>query len=179
MPTVVLLPTFLFYNRARLCRQESDDSGVGDGSSGVSTRSRGRWGGSGVAAMRAEHEAEVTALKEEKQDMLLKYHATSSKLNEHERRCIDMGDEMERMQSQVVQLQVCPLLVIDGGNVVYASLSTSYLKMASKTRRDGGGLFLSGEHHIVSSLVLSCRNFSSGRYTYGRVPYGGAQLYVP
>ena len=60
----------------------------------MSTRSggggaRGRWGSSGVAAMRAEHESEMVVLKEEKQDMLLKYHATSSRLNEQERRCAE------------------------------------------------------------------------------------------
>ena len=73
----------------------------------MTTRSGSRWGSSGVAAMRAEHEAEMTALKEEKQDMLLKYHATSSKLNDQERRCSELQDKLEEARDQVVTLQVC------------------------------------------------------------------------
>ena len=74
----------------------------------MSTRSGrgGKWGSSGIAAMRAEHESEMVALKEEKQDMLLKYHATSSRLNEEERRCAELEDGMEEMRSQMVKLQV-------------------------------------------------------------------------
>lgn len=81
------------------------------GGGGMSTRSGGgRWGGggggSGVAAMRAEHEAEMTALKEEKQDLLLKYHTTSSELNKQERRCAELGEEVEEIRAQLVSLQV-------------------------------------------------------------------------
>lgn len=72
----------------------------------MNTRSGGRWGSSGVAAMRAEHEAEMTALKEEKQDMLLKYHATSSKLNDQEHRYAELQGELEEASAQVVRLQV-------------------------------------------------------------------------
>lgn len=72
----------------------------------MSTRSGGRWGSSGVAAMRAEHEAEMTALKEEKQDLLLKYHATSAKLNEEQLRCAELNGEVEEARAQFVSLQV-------------------------------------------------------------------------
>lgn len=56
--------------------------------------------------MRAEHEAEMTAVKEEKQDMLLKYHATSSKLNDQERRCAELMGKVDETRAQVVSLQV-------------------------------------------------------------------------
>ncbi|CAN0101905.1 unnamed protein product [Scytosiphon promiscuus] len=87
----------------RELRQRVQESG---GGGGMSTRSGGRWGNSGVAAMRAEHEAEMTALKEEKQDMLLKYHDTSSKLNELERQCNELNAEVEDARAQVVTLQL-------------------------------------------------------------------------
>eukprot|EP00903_Cladosiphon_okamuranus_P013669 g12730.t1 len=87
----------------RELRQRAQDGG---GVGGMNTRSGGPWGSSGVAAMRAEHEAEMTALKEEKQDMLLKYHATSSKLNEQERRYAELQGELEEASAQVVRLQL-------------------------------------------------------------------------
>lgn len=48
----------------------------------------------------------MTALKEEKQDMLIKYHATASKLHEQERYCSELTESMEGVQSQLVKLQV-------------------------------------------------------------------------
>ena len=56
--------------------------------------------------MRAEHESEVNVLKEEKQDLLMKYHATAAKMRQHERRCVELSEEREEMQAQVVALQV-------------------------------------------------------------------------
>lgn len=81
----------------------------------MSARSGGRWGSSGVAAMRAEHEAEMTALKEEKQDLLLKYHATSAKLNEEQQRCAELNGEVEEARAQFVSLQVRGSSVFTGG----------------------------------------------------------------
>lgn len=48
----------------------------------------------------------MTALKEEKQDMLIKYHATASKLHEQERRCVELTESTEDVQTQLVKLQV-------------------------------------------------------------------------
>lgn len=78
----------------------------GDGFGTNPRNGGGRWAGSGVAAMRAEHEAEMTALKEEKQDLLLKYHAISSKLNEQERLCAELNKEVEENRKQAVSLEV-------------------------------------------------------------------------
>lgn len=61
--------------------------------------------------MRAEHESEVNALKEEKQDMLMKYHDAAAKAGEQERRCEDLSEEKEEMERQVVRLQVCASFV--------------------------------------------------------------------
>ncbi|CAB1118982.1 unnamed protein product [Ectocarpus sp. CCAP 1310/34] len=88
----------------RELRQRAQDNS--DGGGAMSTRSGGRWGSSGVAAMRAEHEAEMTALKEEKQDLLLKYHATSAKLNEEQQRCAELNGEVEEARAQFVSLQL-------------------------------------------------------------------------
>lgn len=68
-----------------------------------------RRGGSGVAAMRAMHESEVKGLKEEKQDMTMKYHATATKVREQEQRCAELSEGMRRLQEQFTKLQVCSI----------------------------------------------------------------------
>lgn len=65
-----------------------------------------RHGGSGVAAMRAMHESEVNALKAEKQDMTMKYHATAAKVREQEQRCAELGEGTRRLEEQLTKLQV-------------------------------------------------------------------------
>ncbi|CAM9369379.1 unnamed protein product [Ectocarpus sp. 6 AP-2014] len=96
----------LIEENRELRQRAQENSGGGGGGGGMSTRSGGRWGSSGVAAMRAEHEAEMTALKEEKQDLLLKYHATSAKLNGEQQRCAELNGEVEEARAQFVSLQL-------------------------------------------------------------------------
>lgn len=65
-----------------------------------------RWGGSGVAAMRAEHESEVNALKEQTQDMVMKYQATATRVRELEQRCAEQSEGIEELQLQLTKQQV-------------------------------------------------------------------------
>lgn len=67
---------------------------------------QGAWRGSGVAAMRAAHEAEVTALKEEKQDLLMKYQNSAAKTREQGQRCAELMEEVRNLQGQLKKLQV-------------------------------------------------------------------------
>lgn len=96
------LVTRLAYRHGRSgVAQERGGLGAGDAVSRPA-----RWGGSGVAAMRAEHESEVTALKEEKLDMVMKYQASAARVREQEQRCAELTGSVEDLQMQVTKLQV-------------------------------------------------------------------------
>lgn len=98
----VMLVIILAYRLGRSgVAQEGDGLARGD----AVPRPAG-WGRSGVAAMRAEHESEVTALKEEKLDMVMKYQASAARVREEEQRCAELTDSVEDLQMQVTKLQV-------------------------------------------------------------------------
>lgn len=82
--------------------QDADPAGSGDQIKGMAARR----GGSGVAAMRAEHESEVKALIEEKQDMMMKYQATACRMREQEQRCAELSEGTRELQLHLTKLQV-------------------------------------------------------------------------
>lgn len=63
---------------------------------------------SGVTEMREGLESQITKLKEEKEDMMLKYHVTSSKLNEQKRCFAELNEEVEKSRLQLIELEVSP-----------------------------------------------------------------------
>lgn len=70
-------------------------------------RGQGRWGGGGVAAMRAEHESEMNAIKKEKQNLLMKYHDKANKMNAQEKENDELREENTKLQNDVIKFRVC------------------------------------------------------------------------